>query len=66
MDRLGDGVEAIEGVVRDSEVEGRKERSLSGYHAIGRKKAECLDVGGGVGNQVVHAFVKTSMCGGFD
>jgi hypothetical protein len=65
FDGLRDGIEAMKRIVGDVEIEGGQNGTISWNRTIRGEEAKGLHVRRGVG-EVIHAFVETSVSGGFD
>jgi hypothetical protein len=65
LDGLGDGIQAMKGVVGHHEIERKEDGTIGGNVTIGRQKAESLDIRWRI-HEVVHAFIKTCMRCSFD
>ena len=65
LDGLGDGIQAMKGVVGHLEIKWGENGTIGGDMTIGGQKAESLDVRWRI-HEVVHAFIKTCMRRSFD
>jgi hypothetical protein len=65
-DELGDGVQTIEGVIGDFEVQRGKHGTIGGESTVKGHVAECKNIRGCVVMEVIHALIEASVSGGLD